>query len=115
MLKYVYALTLIVIIVGCQTNPRADEEEVVAPEGVPEMLPFNTIDLTNLNAFRNPGDNWQIVGEVSGDLETKHSLIHEQGQGVLANIVQDVDNKNLHTKMEHGDLEIHFDVMMPKE
>ena len=114
MLKYIYPVFTLILLVRCQSEPPQIDEEMIQPKGVSEILPFKTIDLANLNAFEEPSHNWQIVGGVHGDLHTKHDLDTEPGEGVLANITQAQENKNLHTKMEHGDLEIHFDVMMPK-
>lgn len=78
------------------------------------MLPFDTISLNDLSSFDNSGENWKIAGLVTSDYEKEHELSIEPGSGILVNDPQTDDNKNIRTTWKHGDLELKFEVMMPK-
>jgi hypothetical protein len=79
---------------------------------------YTSIALEDLSAFKNPGKNWRIVGGVSGGFGT-NQLQPTAGKGVLLNTITDKDQKyqtfqNLYTNMEHGDMVLELDFMMPK-
>ncbi len=103
------------ILLGCQVNEKqgAESEEMKA-DAVPEILPFKEVSLDDLSTFQNPTKNWQIAGDATCDLNQRHNLSIQPGTGVLANMVQEDANGNLMTQLEHGDLELHIEVMMPK-
>jgi Domain of Unknown Function (DUF1080)/PA14 domain len=73
------------------------------------------INLTNLSSFKNPGKNWEIVGNVSG-LFNGASFTTESGTGILHNKphVQGVKSEDLIFNFDHGDINVSFDFMMPK-
>lgn len=75
------------------------------------------LPLTDLSSFESPSSNWQIVGAVYGKPEDARPVV-ENGSGVLYN---NFDEKriykpetNLVTKLEHGDIFISLDFLMPK-
>jgi hypothetical protein len=68
--------------------------------------------LDALSDFRNPPANWQIVGDVMGTPSGK-TLTSKAGKGVL--LCTPKDGGNLLSNLEHGDLELSLDVMIPKE
>ncbi len=111
------ALWFMLCIAGlsCQMDNNIERNDLaIDEESIAAFLPFDTLDLSNLASFDNPGENWIISGRVAADLNTKHDLHTEDGAGVLVNVAQDATGENLLTSMQHGDLEIHFEVMMPK-
>lgn len=76
------------------------------------------LPLTDLSAFKNPGKNWSIVGQVAGSFQETQFKSRE-GKGVLLNTLSDKDPKyqpgqNLFTDFEHGDMILELDFMMPK-
>jgi len=75
------------------------------------------IDLTSLNAFVAPGPNWTLAAGVTGSFE-EASQKNEKGTGVLVNQfnpkIQFKSEANLVSKLEHGDLFLSLDFMMPK-
>jgi hypothetical protein len=74
-----------------------------------------TIALNDLNAFREPGKSWQIVGRVQADLQKPNTFTHEKGEGILLNLPgKKVAGTDLITTFEHGDLDLELDYMMAK-
>ncbi|WP_235296974.1 family 16 glycoside hydrolase [Portibacter marinus] len=77
-------------------------------------LPFDQLELKDLEAFESEGDNWKIVGGVYADFEDPGSFDLEEGTGILANKMGEQGNNAIRTKMEHGDLHIKFEYLVPK-
>lgn len=82
-----------------------------------EFYKLIPLPLNDLSGFRNPAKNWKITGGVSGSFDTAFPKA-EKGTGVLFN---DFDDKarfkaenNLFTQLEHGDIFLSLDFMMPK-
>ncbi|MEJ1237532.1 DUF1080 domain-containing protein [Chryseolinea sp. T2] len=75
------------------------------------------IDLTSMNAFVSPAPNWTLAAGVNGSFEDA-SLKIDKGTGVLVNQfnpkIQFKPEANLVSKLEHGDLFLSLDFMMPK-
>lgn len=78
-----------------------------------EVLPFKTINLTDMQDFKEVDKNWQIVGDVYVDLNKKRAFVSSPGTGILLNLPQKDMKENLFTAFEHGDMELELDVMMP--
>ncbi|MEM6645909.1 MAG: family 16 glycoside hydrolase [Bacteroidota bacterium] len=80
----------------------------------PAALPWQTVSLSNLSAFSDPGANWQVAGAVMADRSADRVLTTAPGQGILANRPTDEANANLFTTWTHGDLDLNLEYMMPK-
>jgi Domain of Unknown Function (DUF1080)/PA14 domain len=74
-----------------------------------------TLNLNNLNSFKNPPNNWEIVGDVSGKYN-ENKFVTGVGTGILHNKPhsETVKSEELYTNFEHGDINLSFDFMMPK-
>ena len=78
---------------------------------------LNTLPLNDLTSFSTKGDQWKIIGAVDAGFSDT-LLQHKAGEGILLNDF----NRAVHyrtaapiqTKMEHGDLVLEFDFMIPK-
>ena len=76
--------------------------------------------LNDLSGFRPQDGNWSIVGETAMDLNKdvhhfgNEGISVKAGQGILINRNSETIKSNLLTIMEHGDMEIEFEFMMPK-
>ncbi|MEX0929551.1 MAG: family 16 glycoside hydrolase [Balneolales bacterium] len=77
-------------------------------------LPLTPLSLVDLDAFRSPDQNWQIVGGVRSDLEEAHSMIVGEGSGVIANLPAGQDDGHLFTRLEHGDMELRVEFLVPQ-
>lgn len=104
---------------------------------------FKRVPFSDMSDFRPQSGNWQIVGDVTMDptvdihahaeppaADTKKknkkkspaplpatgnkAVTFQPGTGILLNINDDVKKDNLVTLMEHGDIELEFEVMLPK-
>ncbi|MFZ6001318.1 MAG: family 16 glycoside hydrolase [Bacteroidota bacterium] len=98
------------------------------------------LPLNDLSAFRPQAGNWQIVGEVSMDrnvdshpqpkveatpdkkgkksktavAEAPKAVTTKAGTGVLLNLNDETKKDALLTKLEHGDIDLELEVMLPK-
>jgi hypothetical protein len=103
---------------------------------------LQTVPLNDLSAFRSQSGNWRIVGDVVMDptidvhpeatakpAETAkkgkksrnapeppkpRAVTYTDGTGILLNINDATKKDHLVTNLEHGDIEIELDVMLPK-
>lgn len=71
------------------------------------------LPLNNLNAFENPGKNWDIASDVTMSLTSSSSKL-KNGQGIVVNTVSKGNNSHLVTKQEFEDIELELDFMMAK-
>ncbi len=113
----IFAFTLLVLILSCaKDNTKTDTPitSVKKKKEVPNFLPFKSIELNDLTSFKPTGNNWKIVGDVTADINKEKSITSVEGTGTLLNLNDQEHNKNLFTAFEHGDIELEFDVMMPK-
>jgi hypothetical protein len=76
-------------------------------------IPFEVLPLQNLSEFQPTTGNWQIVKDVYYDLNGEKSKT-TSGTGVLLNSIQKEGNAEIKTSIEHGDIELSLDFMMPK-
>ena len=85
------------------------------------LFPISTfaqteIPLNDLGAFKNPSANWTIVGGISGDYQSA-TLTSTEGKGILyasAKGAKYQSNDDLIFKLEHGDIRLSLDFMIPK-
>ncbi|MFL5618525.1 MAG: DUF1080 domain-containing protein [Gemmatimonadaceae bacterium] len=84
------------------------------PDPAAGLLPAQSIPLTDLRAFRPTAANWRVAGGASVDRSRALALQAEPGTGVLVNSPSDAAKGHLLTTMQHGDLDVSLDVMLPK-
>lgn len=73
------------------------------------------ISLNDLSAFKTPAANWSVAGSVLADFNKPNTITKKDGQGILVSIPGKGKNEDLYTNLEHGDIDLSFDFMMPKE
>lgn len=83
-------------------------------QSAPAGLPFQTLTLEDLSAFRAPAPGWRIAGEVTVDRHRALHLAAGPGTGVLVNLPTGRDRADLFTTWEHGDLDLELEVMLPR-
>ncbi len=117
MLKpFLLLLVALLIVLGCgsdlddlvKTEPQTTDSAVLE-------IPFDSIALDDLSSFATDGANWVIAGEVTSNYLVKHDLKIIPGHGVLVNLPVENGAAHIATTLEHMDIEISFDVMVPKE
>jgi len=100
-------LSLIALSCICSTNIQAQKVKPRLKD-----LPLNTLE-----AFNQPAANWQIIGDVLGSYSDT-ALNTAKGTGILFNhytrAIQFKPGHQLFSKMEHGDIILEFDFMIPK-
>jgi len=73
------------------------------------------IPLNNLDAFRATGTNWSIGSDAMANPNIKGDMKSKTGTGVLVDVLNPKNNKDLISKEEFGDIELELDFMMAKE
>jgi len=84
------------------------------PDPAAGLLPAQSIPLTDLRPFRPTAANWRVAGGATVDRSRALALQAEPGTGVLVNSPTDAAKGHLFTTMQHGDLDVSLDVMLPK-
>ena len=74
-----------------------------------------TLDLSDLSAFRPAAGNWSNAGGVRADPETRHGLEPVEGEGVLVNRPTPAARGNLLSLAEHGDADLALQFMMARD
>jgi hypothetical protein len=75
---------------------------------------MTSISLDNLDAFQNPGKNWNIAGDAQADYTKDQDIKPLAGKGAVVNIVGKSDNTPLITKESFGDIQLELDFMMTR-
>jgi hypothetical protein len=73
------------------------------------------VPLNDLSAFKNPSANWSIAGSVTADFVKPNTITKKDGTGILVSMPGKGKSEDLFTNVEHGDLDLSVDFMMPKE
>ena len=73
-----------------------------------QSVPFN--DLSFWKSTNK--SNWQIVGDVSAELNKPGAMSSTAGKGILVNIPNPENRSNLVSVAEYGDVDVSFDFMM---
>ncbi|MEY2905347.1 MAG: hypothetical protein RJA52_1363 [Bacteroidota bacterium] len=98
-------------------------ESVPEVQITPEFLPPNEVDLKDLGFWTTEGGNWSVASEVKSDFQEEWNLEIVPGSGILVNQVKDegkrdikgaADGKHIFSQIQHGDLEMDLEVMVPK-
>lgn len=105
------ALIPVLIMISCKTE---DSREPAYGSEVITALPMETVPMEKLAAFREPGDNWIIAGNAFSDYQTEFSMETENGTGILVNTAPPGEGAHLRSELEHGDIELKVEFMVPK-
>ncbi len=112
---FLFTTVFFLLLFAC-TKPDTGDRETSTPEAprYPEALPFQTLPLGDLSAFRPTGANWQVAGNALSDYTLTGSLDAPTGSGVLVNQMTETAKDNLFTTLEHGDIDLEIEFLMPK-
>jgi len=72
---------------------------------------YTQVPLMDLSAFKTPPANWSIAGSVKGNVDKPFEK--QTGQGILVNEPNQKKNEDIFTNLEHGDINLDVDFMMP--
>lgn len=105
-------LALVIALSACLMIPSSSAAaQDLAPARA--SAPSQELRLDDMSAFAAPPANWQIRGSVNADPDVEHHLEGTAGTGVLANFPREGAEGNLTTRLEHGDLILELDYLMP--
>src|SRR3954454_23473015 len=72
----------------------------------------NPLPLTDLSFFQTPGPSWKPASDVKSSITQKEVLTTTPGTGVLVNIPEKNNGKDLVSNLQHGDMDLELDYMM---
>lgn len=81
---------------------------------------FKTLSLDDLSNFKPQDGNWTIVGDVmmdrTKDIHNNGNAVvtTKAGKGVIVNMNDNVKRSALLTNLEHGDMELELEFMLPR-
>ena len=75
-------------------------------------FPMDTVPLDDLSFWQSPTENWRLAGTVRADLAEEKRLTTKRGRGVLVNLPIERAQRDLFSKMKHGDLDLEMDVLL---
>lgn len=78
------------------------------------LTEFVAISLDDLDAFKDPGDNWTIASGASVNYAKPGAMKAVKGKGIVVNISSKNAGSHLITNQAFGDLELELDFMMAK-
>lgn len=70
--------------------------------------------MDDLSFWQNPAENWKLVRSVRADLSEEQRLTTKRGAGILVNQPIDRSQRDLHSTLRHGDLDLELEVLMAK-
>lgn len=76
---------------------------------------YRVIALDRLDAFQEPGKNWQIAGNALADYSRREDMRPLPGSGIIVNTFPKNGRSHLMTKQHFGDLEIELEFMMANQ
>ena len=75
----------------------------------------NKTTLDDLSAFKNPGKNWSMVGDVTADLSQNDVLKSSKGSGILLGVSNEKNHgTDLFTNTQFGDVILELDYLLAK-
>lgn len=115
-----WLLLILSLVTSCSQDvavETAEKEEM----GLPPFLPMNEVSMNHLDFWEPSGENWGIVGGVIADFQNQWDMSTQEGNGILVNLMSEEareagipQGSNLVSKLEHGDLELELEVLVPK-
>jgi hypothetical protein len=100
-----------ILIIACVFSACTQKEDKAsATPGITE-LPFTTLELRDLSAFKDPGENWSIVGNVFMNDHQGRSAEVKEGENILVGRFNDKPIQ-LSTVFEHEDIDLKMDFML---
>jgi len=109
MKPWTYFICLLLLSAAC-TRDAAVAEEEAEPASIAASLPMYKLALSDLSAFSNPPTAWKLGGSAMAATEKTGDLQLTAGTGVLLGTANEIS-----TEMQHGDLEMQLEFLLPKE
>lgn len=116
-------ICILLLLWACASEPLSKEFEEES-KAILTSLPMNSLDINQLNGFTTDGTNWVTASSISSDFSKNWDIHYQAGDGILVNDVKDEGKRNvdgaangshIFSTMEHADLELEFEVLVPKE
>lgn len=106
----IISLLALFLLLNC--NHQDEEEEIKAD--MSETLPMNNISLMDVSEFKLTGENWKIANNIQSNYDSEADIKVIEGKGVLFNQPSSENNEQIITNLEHADIELKFEFLLPK-
>ncbi|MFY0598745.1 MAG: DUF1080 domain-containing protein [Cyclobacteriaceae bacterium] len=108
-------LSFSLILFSCKEEKK-DEIDSKPEKSAPEVptLAMEEMLLNDMSEFKPTSENWQIGGDALSERGIKHNLTLISGKGTVLNLMTKENRGHLFTLMEHEDIDLEIDVMLPK-
>jgi hypothetical protein len=100
-----------ILIIACVLSACTQKEDKTSATTSVTELPFTTLELRDLSAFKDPGENWSIVGNVFMDDQKDRSAEIKEGENILVGRFSD-NPIQVSTVLEHEDIDLKMDFML---
>ena len=107
-LLFIYLFSILIYNACTPDTAVSDSPEESIESELPELLPLTPFDKALMSGA---SDNWVMAERVSADMDVDQD-IKAEGEGDI--IVNSKSGKNLILDLDHGDLELEIDFMVPK-
>ena len=97
------------LVVACASTALAQPRAATSPD-----LAARTVSLATLNGFRPTSANWRLAGGATASRTRPLALAAVTGTGIIVNLPAPGARGPLFTLWEHGDLDLSFDVLLPR-
>lgn len=114
MVKKIQPVLLLICVIGLYSACSSSEEQKEYGSDEITSLPMQQISLEKIDNFNNTGENWSVAGGVQSNYEQEGSMNLSEGTGTLVNIPDGENPQNIFTNLEHGDLELKLEFLVPR-
>lgn len=114
MIKKINPVLLFICIIGLHSACSSSEEQTEFGSDEITSLPMQQMPLENTDNFNNTGENWSVAEGVQSNYELEGSMNVSDGTGTLVNIPAGENPQNILTDLEHGDLELELEFLVPR-
>jgi hypothetical protein len=99
---------LLIVAILCRTTLAFAQSDT-------QSLPFTPIQLESLDAFGdNPGKQWGVAGDISGDRKVRGNFVVGKGTGILVYKPGKGTSKPLFSATEFENIDLEFDFLLSK-
>lgn len=110
-INYCIFLFVLLLFTSCSKKEKKDKINI---DVVPVIeIPFTDLKLDDLEGFKNVASNWKLANSVYSDISKPKSIEYTKGKGILVNVPNKTEKRNIFTNFVHGDIELECDIMMP--
>ncbi len=107
--KHLILFVFLISLLSSCTQEEKSKEKIPAQE-----LDFDHLSTDNLDGFQAlKSKNWQIAGNIYMNRQVSSQVTPQEGKGILLNLPASGQGENIRTKLEHADIDLLLEFMLP--